>query len=145
VIFGKPNSSDDRIVFVMAGSREAASKRATSVLATLFDIDPPEVYLHNLASFVDLVDLGVSDDEDLRVFEIGWKGSKVSVWAEHPLFLTDDASLLGKWPNFTRTSPARRQWKRSDAPALEHVAFRRWSSLFAELKTLSASQQKAEP
>ncbi|WP_257792712.1 hypothetical protein [Burkholderia sp. PAMC 26561] len=21
----------------------------------------------------------------------------VSVWAEHPLFLTDDSSLLGKW------------------------------------------------
>jgi hypothetical protein len=97
VIFGKPDSSEDCIVFVMAGSREAASKRATSVLAALYDIDPPEVYLHNLASFVDLVDLGVSDDEDLRVFEIGWKGSKVSVWAEHPQFLTDDASLLGKW------------------------------------------------
>jgi hypothetical protein len=97
VIFGKPNSSDERVVFVMAGSREAASKRATSVLAALFDIDPPEVYLYNLASFVDLVDSGVSDDEDLRVFEIGWKGPTVSVWAEHPLFLTDDASLLGKW------------------------------------------------
>lgn len=97
VIFGKPNSSEERVVFVMAGSREAASKRATSVLAALFDIDPPEVYLYNLASFVDLVDSGVSDDEDLRVFEIGWKGPTVSVWAEHPLFLTDDASLLGKW------------------------------------------------
>jgi hypothetical protein len=97
VIFGKPDSSDERIVFVMAGSREAASKRATSVLAALFDIDPPEVYLYNLASFVDLVDSGVSEDEDLRIFELGWKGPTVSVWAEHPLFLTDDASLLGKW------------------------------------------------
>jgi hypothetical protein len=97
VIFGKPNSNEERIVFVMAGSREAASKRATSVLAALFDIDPPEVYLYNLASFVDLVDSGVSDDEDLRIFELGWKGPTVSVWAEHPLFLTDDASLLGKW------------------------------------------------
>ena len=97
VIFGKPNSSEDCIVFVMAGSREAASRRARSVLAALFDIDPPEVYLYNLASFIDLNDAGVSDDEDLRVFEIGWKGPTVSVWAEHPLFLTDDASLLGKW------------------------------------------------
>ncbi|WP_069638450.1 MULTISPECIES: hypothetical protein [Burkholderiaceae] len=97
VIFGKPNSNDERIVFLMAGSREAASKRATSVLAALFDIEPLEVYLYNLASFVDLVDSGVSDDEDLRIFELGWKGPMVSVWAEHPLFLTDDSSLLGKW------------------------------------------------
>jgi hypothetical protein len=96
VIFGKPNSNDERIVFLMAGSREAASKRTTSVLAALFDIEPPEVYLYNLASFVDLVDSGVSDDEDLRIFELGWKGPMVSVWAEHPLFLTDDSSLLGK-------------------------------------------------
>ena len=96
VIFGKPNNNEERIVFLMAGSREAASKRATSVLAALFDIEP-EVYLYNLASFVDLIDSGVSDDEDLRIFELGWKGPMVSVWAEHPLFLTDDSSLLGKW------------------------------------------------
>jgi hypothetical protein len=97
VIFGKPDSSDERVVFLMAGSRDAASKRATAVLAALFDIDPPEVYLYNLASFADPIDSGVSDDEDIRVFEIGWKGPNVSVWAEHPLFLTDDVSLLGKW------------------------------------------------
>ncbi|KQR76964.1 hypothetical protein ASG35_11815 [Burkholderia sp. Leaf177] len=96
MIFGKPNSNDERIVFLMAGSREAASKRATSVLAALFDIEPLEVSLYNLASFVDLVDSGVSDDEDLRIFELGWKGPIVSVWAEHPLFLIDDSSLLGK-------------------------------------------------
>jgi hypothetical protein len=97
VIIGKPNSNEERIVFLMAGSREAASKRATSVLAALFDIEPLEVYLYNLASFVDLVDSGVSDDEDLRIFELGWKGPMVSVWAAHSLFLTDDSSLLGKW------------------------------------------------
>jgi hypothetical protein len=97
VIFGKPNNSDERIVFLMAGTRETASRRATKVLAALFDIDPPEVYLYNLASFADLIHSGVSDDEDLRVFELGWKGPNVSVWAEHPLFLTDDTSLLGKW------------------------------------------------
>jgi hypothetical protein len=77
VIFGKPDSSDERVVFLMAGSRDAASKRATAVLAALFDIDPPEVYLYNLASFADPIDSGVSDDEDIRVFEIGWKGPNV--------------------------------------------------------------------
>jgi hypothetical protein len=100
IVFGKPNSHDESIVFLMAGSRDAAHRRATKALAILFDIEEVDVYVFNLASFVDLVDLvdsGVSDDEDVRIFEIGWKGSDVSVWAEHPLFLTDDASLLGKW------------------------------------------------
>jgi hypothetical protein len=97
IVFGKPNSHVESIVFLMAGSRDAAHRRATKALAILFDIEEVDVYVYNLASFVDLVNSGVSDDEDVRIFEIGWKGSEVSVWAEHPLFLTDDASLLGKW------------------------------------------------
>jgi hypothetical protein len=28
---------------------------------------------------------------------MAWKGADVSAWAEHPLFLTDDPSLIGKW------------------------------------------------
>ncbi len=47
-----------------------------------------------------MVEAGVSDDLDLRIFEIGWNGFTVRVWAEHPLFLTDDASLLGRWAEF---------------------------------------------
>ena len=97
VIFGKPDSGDERVVFLMAGSRDAASRRAMAVLVVLYDIDPLEVHLYNLASFTDLINSGVSDDEDMRVFEIDWKGPNVSVWAEHPLFLTDATSLLGKW------------------------------------------------
>ena len=40
VIFGKPDSSDERFVFLMAGSRDAASRRAMAVLVVLYDIDP---------------------------------------------------------------------------------------------------------
>jgi hypothetical protein len=97
VIFGKPGSSDARLVFLMAGSWDAASRRATAVLAALYDIDPLEVHLYNQASLADLINSGVSDDEDMRVVEIGWKGPNISAWAEQPLFLTDDTSLLGKW------------------------------------------------
>ena len=68
-----------------------------AVLAAPYDIDPLEVHLYNLALFTDLINSGVSDDEDMRVFEIGWKEPSVSPWAEHSLFLTDDISLLGKW------------------------------------------------
>ncbi|MGV7242048.1 hypothetical protein [Caballeronia sp. M23-90] len=97
VIFGNPKSSDESAVFLMAGSREAANRRAVRTLAVLFDIREEDVYLYNLASFADLVGSGVSDDEDVRVFETSWKGAQVSAWVEHPLFLTDDTSLLGKW------------------------------------------------
>jgi len=97
VIFGKPKSSDESVVFLLARSREAANRRAVRTLAVLFDIPEADVYLYNLASFADLVGSGVSDDEDVRVFETGWKGAEVSAWVEHPLFLTDDKSLLGKW------------------------------------------------
>ncbi|SAL45806.1 hypothetical protein AWB64_04833 [Caballeronia sordidicola] len=97
VIFGKPKSSDESVVFLMAGGREAANRRAIRTLAVLFDMPEADVYLYNLASFADLVGSGVSDDEDVRVFETGWKGAEVSAWVEHPLFLTDDTSLLWKW------------------------------------------------
>ena len=79
VIFGNPKSSSDEcVVFLMARSREAANRRAVRTLAVLFDITEADVYLYNLASFADLVGSGVSDDEDVRVFETGWKGAEVS-------------------------------------------------------------------
>jgi hypothetical protein len=55
------------------------------------------VYLYHLASLRELIASGVSEDEDLRIFEIAWKGPSVSAWGEHPLFPTDDPTLLGKW------------------------------------------------
>lgn len=95
VIFG--HGRDESIVFLMADSRIAAQKEAIAALAAIHCIAPHDVSLHSLASFRDLMDGGVSEDEDLRIFEVAWEGSSVTVWAEHPLFLTDDPSLLGKW------------------------------------------------
>jgi hypothetical protein len=91
------HAHDESIVFLMAGSRDAAQKGATDALAAIHCIAADDVYLYNLASFRELIDSGVSEDEDLRIFEIAWKGPNVSAWAEHPLFLTDDPTLLGKW------------------------------------------------
>jgi hypothetical protein len=94
VTYGAPEQS---VVYLMDGSRDAGFTRATIVLSALDGIATEDVCLYNLASFRELVDIGVSDDEDLRVFETGWQGPNVIAWAEHPLFLTDDPSLLGKW------------------------------------------------
>lgn len=94
-IFG--NTREETIVFLIAGSRDDARQRACVSLAAIQGIEAHDVHLCNLASFRELVDIGVSEDEDLRIFEVAWKGADVSAWAEHPLFLTDDPSLLGKW------------------------------------------------
>ena len=39
----------------------------------------------------------MSEDEDLRVFEIGSRGDVVTAWVDKPLFLTTDPTLVGKW------------------------------------------------
>jgi hypothetical protein len=95
LMFG--NAHDECIVFLMAASRAAAQKEATDALAAIHCISPDEICVYNLASFRELIDSGVSEDEDLRLFEVAWEGPNVSAWAEHPLFLTDDHTLLGKW------------------------------------------------
>jgi hypothetical protein len=95
VIFG--HDGEESVVFLMAASPEAAQKEAIDALAAIHCIAPDDVHLYSLASFRELIDRGTSEDEDLRVFEVAWQGPNVSAWAEHPLFLTDDSSLLGKW------------------------------------------------
>jgi hypothetical protein len=82
VTYGAPKQS---VVYLMDGSRDAAFTRATVVLSPLDGIATEDVCLYNLASFRELVDIGVSDDEDLRIFETGWQGPNVIAWAEPPI------------------------------------------------------------
>ena len=91
------NAHDESIVFLSADNRDDARKRAIGALAAIHGIAAHDVAVCNLASFRELVDIGVSEDEDLRVFELAWKGADVVAWVEHPLFLTNDPGLLGKW------------------------------------------------
>lgn len=94
---GFTHEHEERIVFLSADSRDDARARACAALAAIHRIEAQDVTLDNLASYRELVDIGVSEDEELRIFELAWKGSQVSAWAEHPLFLMADPSLLGKW------------------------------------------------
>lgn len=77
------------------------------------DIHGEDAYPYNLASFADLVDWSVSEDEELRVCETGWKATELSASVEHPLFFTDDSSFLGNGPNYTLRSHKPRRWMRS--------------------------------
>jgi hypothetical protein len=87
----------ESIAFVMADSREAASRIGKTIFAVLRSVPVYEVEFDEILSFGELMRTGVSDDEDLRVFELAQDDMQVVHWTVAPYFLTDDASLLGKW------------------------------------------------
>ncbi|WP_321797261.1 hypothetical protein [Caballeronia sp. J97] len=87
----------ESVAFVLADSREAAWRIGKTVMAVLHGVGIQTIALHDIRSFRELVRAGVSDDEDMRVFELAIAGGKVAQWAQTPYFLTDDGTLLGKW------------------------------------------------
>ena len=90
-------AADGVIAYVMADSRESASRKVRTALSMLRDLPLYESRVEEVRSFGDLMRVGVSEDRDLRVFEKESRDGKVSAWITTPLFLTDDSSLLGKW------------------------------------------------
>jgi hypothetical protein len=85
------------VAFVMADSREAAWRMGKTILAVLQSQPLYDIELDSVHAYDDLVQQGVSEDEDLRVFELARAQAKVTAWVHTPYFLTNDASLLGKW------------------------------------------------
>jgi hypothetical protein len=85
------------VAFVMADTREAAWRMGRTLLAVLHSVGVHQVDIKDVRSFAELVQTGISDDPDLRVFECGHDGASVSEWTSAPYFLTNDSSLLGKW------------------------------------------------
>jgi hypothetical protein len=83
--------------FVLESTRDAARRFFEAAIALIAGRPGVDLELYNLVSYRDLVDNGVSEDEDLRVFEIGSRGDVVTAWANKPLFLTTDPTLVGKW------------------------------------------------
>ena len=84
-------------VFALESTRDAARRFFEATIALIAGRPGTDLGLYNLVSYRDLVDNGVSEDEDLRVFEIGSRGDMVTAWADKPLFLTTDPTLVGKW------------------------------------------------
>jgi hypothetical protein len=84
-------------VFALESTRDAARRFFEAAIAPIAGRPGIDLELYNLVSYRDLVDNGVSEDEDLRVFEIGSRGDMVTAWADKPLFLTTDPTLVGKW------------------------------------------------
>jgi hypothetical protein len=98
-------------VFALAGSRDQAKALLRKTI-TLIGREPgEEPSLINLNSYRDLVKEGMSEDEDLRVFESGWYREDDELcpsWVQRPLFLTDDPTLVGKWVELQEELAAQR-------------------------------------
>jgi hypothetical protein len=83
--------------FALESTRDAARRFFEASIALIAGRPADDLELYSLYSYRDLVDNGMSEDEDLRVFEIGSRGDIVTAWAAKPLFLTTDPTLVGKW------------------------------------------------
>ncbi|MGI4983436.1 MAG: hypothetical protein ACRYGL_08925 [Janthinobacterium lividum] len=87
----------ETVIFIQAGARGAAVRKAAQVLATLRQVPTTEVSIRSVASYAELMLQGTSDDEDLRIFETGWREADIGPWVRDPLFLSNDESLLATW------------------------------------------------
>src|ERR1700730_1029891 len=83
--------------FALESTRDSARRFFAAAIALIAGRPADDLELCNLYSFRDLVDNGVCDDKELRVFEIGSRGELVTAWVNKPLFLTTDPTLVGKW------------------------------------------------
>jgi hypothetical protein len=83
--------------FALESTRDSARRFFEAAIALIAGRPADDLELCNLYSYRDLVDNGVSEDEDLRVFEVGSRGDVVTAWVNKPLFLTTDPTLVGKW------------------------------------------------
>jgi hypothetical protein len=83
--------------FALESTREAARRFLEAAIALISGRSADELELYNLYSYRDLIDNGISEDEDLRVFEVDWRGEVVTAWTDKPLFLTTDPTLVSKW------------------------------------------------
>ena len=83
--------------FALCAPREEARRFFCSAISLVPGIHQDELELFNLESFGDLVNAGVSEDEDMRIFETQWNGAHVAGWTTRPLFLTPDPTLIARW------------------------------------------------
>jgi hypothetical protein len=63
--------------FALSATRKEARPFFYAAISLVSGIHQDELELFNLESFDDLVNAGVSDDEDLRIFETKWNGAHV--------------------------------------------------------------------
>lgn len=88
----------ERTVFVRAGSEREALTKIAGALAAIEQRPVTEIEesLYNCRSARECVEMGVSADLELRLFEVGW-GTQ-TLFVEEPIFLVDHpAAMWRKW------------------------------------------------
>ncbi|MFM0652003.1 hypothetical protein [Paraburkholderia sediminicola] len=83
-------------VFFHASTREEAWKNLHVAMARLLNRQAGDTVLCRMDSYEELVDAGISQDHDLRLFEIAWQGVTVTAWVTRPVFLSRDPLLQTK-------------------------------------------------
>lgn len=84
-------------VYVHAGDVDAARNRLWTLLECLVSDQDGAIDLGEVYSYAELLRMGTSDREDLRIFETGCIGNAVIEWVDRPLFLSTDQTLIAQW------------------------------------------------
>ena len=89
----------ERTAFVEAASHRAAARKIANVVAAIENRLPDQVEerIYNVYSSSELIEEGLSEDIELRLFETGWCGGKAAYFVEQPLFLISAPALIRKW------------------------------------------------
>lgn len=84
----------DFTVYVRAINREAAKRAMDLAFQSMFPgVDLDEAY-YNLHSAHELIEQGLSEHENDRLFETSWHGNRVCDWVQNPVFVVPDADAL---------------------------------------------------
>ena len=96
--------------FIEAGSRETAVRKIAQAITAIECGSTAESVAercYNLAGASELIDDGLGEDIEGRLFETGWGNGRPLCFVEHPLvLLSDPAPLLKVWARVTRTMTA---------------------------------------
>jgi hypothetical protein len=95
----------ERTAFVEAAShRDAVRKIANAVAAFEGRLpDTVEERIYNVTSARELIEEGLSEDIELRLFETGWYDNEAVSFVQEPLFLlASPAALIRKWAQISR-------------------------------------------
>ncbi|MBN3815666.1 hypothetical protein G3N57_03210 [Paraburkholderia sp. Se-20369] len=90
-------SSGPIAVYACSESKEAVTLLFQRVLGQISNEDSVPSRIDAVTSYDEMIGAGVSENEDLRIFEMQWRGRVVTEWVERPLFLTTDTDLLTMW------------------------------------------------
>lgn len=103
----KPKSKRhvERFAYIEAGNEQDACSRVATA-ASVLDCCRFDDALRRVAakSYEDCCRVGVSEDPELRLFELGWNHGTVTTWVHQPIFLLPRPSPLTlKWASVMRT------------------------------------------